>query len=391
MIPHPPASNRFHSIVVGIDASRNRSGGAVAHLQGLLNAADPRIVGIKEVHLWAYDQLLDAIKIKPWLIKHRVAATRSSLPGQLFWQHFLLPRLAKKFKVQVMFNTDAGSVCPYQPSVTLSQDMLSFEPGEMQRFPFPSFARLRLEVLRNVQLRRLEKSSKALFLSNHAQRVIGQLVRLPAPVVVPHGIDSKFFSARALRRPFPTDGIIRCLYVSNAAPYKHQWHVVAAISQLRNVTSRDLQLRLVGGGAGAAMKRLLDTVKEYDPNGQFVQLERFIPNDLIIDELTNADVFIYASSCENLPITILEAMAAGVPIASSSRGPMPEILGDAAVFFDPENPGTIADAVMEIISDSNVRQRIASKGQQIASNFTWQRCAGLTWQVLIKVAHEKSF
>jgi glycosyltransferase involved in cell wall biosynthesis len=134
------------------------------------------------------------------------------------------------------------------------------------------------------------------------------------------------------------------------------------------------------------MDRLTLAVAEYDPEGNFVELERFIPNTAIATELTRADLFIYASSCENLPVTLLEAMAAGLPIASSNRGPMPEVLGDAATFFDPENPGAIAAAVFSVINDQALRERIRADAQHRARAFTWNRCADLTWQVLLDSA-----
>lgn len=370
------------NVTVGIDATRCRSGGAVAHVRGLLGAVDPAHYCISNVHLWAFDELLDAVENRAWLVKHQVTATRGSIIRQIAWQYFRLPRIAEHLGVDVMFNTDAGSVCPFQPSVTLSQDMLSFEPGEMNRFSWSNWARLRLELLRYIQLYRLKNSTRALFLSEYAKRIVGQLLPLPESTVVPHGIDPLFFEASTSRSPWADEGPIRCLYVSNAAPYKHQWHVVDAIAQLRAKTGRDLKLRLVGGGVGGAMSRLRAAVTKHDPHGGFVQLVEFKANAAIPGELANADIFIYASSCENLPITLLEAMAAGLPIASSDRGPMPEALGNAAVFFDPENPNTISDAVFAILSDAPLRHRISADAQRRARLFTWERCADLTWQAI---------
>ena len=62
--------------IVGIDASRNRSGGAKAYLMGILSEVNPLDYGIKEVHLWAPDSLLNKLENYKWLIKHssRVAA-----------------------------------------------------------------------------------------------------------------------------------------------------------------------------------------------------------------------------------------------------------------------------------------------------------------------------
>ena len=73
-------------VIIGIDASRNRSGGAIAHLQGILNHGDPARNGIHEIHLWAYQSLLDSIPDHPWLTKHNPAALEQSLAKQLWWQ-----------------------------------------------------------------------------------------------------------------------------------------------------------------------------------------------------------------------------------------------------------------------------------------------------------------
>lgn len=367
---------------VGVDASRSRSGGAVAHIRGLIMGADPSDHGISCVHLWAHDALLDAVADTPWLVKHALPVSRKSILSQMAWQRFELPRLARQLGVNVMFNTDAGSVYPCLPCLTLSQDMLSFEPGEMQRYPLLSRARIRLELLRFLQLHRLKQSSVPLFLTRHARNVIGMLTNLNDPHVIPHGIDERFLNLSTGRRPFPASGKITCLYVSNAAPYKHQWHVVDALARLRARTGHDLKLRLVGGGAGPAMDRLETAIATHDPDRRFVERQAFVPNSQIIEELAASDIFIFASSCENLPITLLEAMAAGIPIASSDRGPMPEVLGPGGLYFNPEDPDSIAAAVECLLIDTLARERSSTNAQQRAIDFTWERCANDTWSLL---------
>lgn len=372
--------------VVGVDATRNRSGGAIAHLRGLVSGSDPRSFGISTVHLWAHDALLEAVDDPVWLEKHPVSACRKSLAAQIWWQRNALAREARRVGVDVMFNTDAGSVCTFQPSVTLSQDMLSFEAGEINRYPWWTAARIRLEVLRHIQRKRLASSSVALFLTKYAQKSIMSDGRGNRCEVIPHGVDDKFFSATTRNSVLHGSSMIRCVYVSNAAPYKHQWHVVDAVSRLRQRTGLDVRLRLVGGGRGAAMDRLLRAVAQHDPDRTFVELEKFIPNDRIPAELAAADIFVYASSCENLPITLLEAMAAGVPIAASSRGPMPEVLGDGGVYFDPELVETIVAALSNVISDEDGSQRRVAVALDRAKSFSWSRSSASTWQLLASVA-----
>ena len=82
--------------------------------------------------------------------------------------------------------------------------------------------------------------------------------------------------------------------------------------------------------------------EEYGASVAFVSQKEFVANGNIPDYLARSDLFIFASSCENLPITMLEAMASGIPICCSNRGPMPEVLGREGCYFDPEVPASIA-------------------------------------------------
>jgi glycosyltransferase involved in cell wall biosynthesis len=100
--------------------------------------------------------------------------------------------------------------------------------------------------------------------------------------------------------------------------------------------------------------------------------------------LASNDLFVFASSCENLPVTLLEAMAVGLPIACSNRGPMPEVLEDGGVYFDPENAVSIANAVEQIIVDSTLRTRIATKAKSLSEQYSWARCADETWKFIVE-------
>jgi glycosyltransferase involved in cell wall biosynthesis len=102
--------------------------------------------------------------------------------------------------------------------------------------------------------------------------------------------------------------------------------------------------------------------------------------------LANADVFVFASSCENMPNTLVEAMAVGLPIACSNRGPMPEVLEDGGVYFDPEAPHSIADALERIITNADLRTQVATRAQQLSRQYSWSRCTSETFAFLADIA-----
>lgn len=366
---------------VAIDASRNRSGGAKAHLIGILNAIDPRDHNIAKVHVWSYDSLLEQLPDTPWLIKHSPPELNRSIFSQLWWQRFRLPGQIVDAGCQILLSTDAGTVCRFEPSIVMSRDMLSFENGEMQRFPFLSPSRLRLYLLKYMQIASLRSASGALFLTRYAADVIqnhtGQLKEVR---VVPHGIAESFRQHLNIRGLIP-DRDIKCIYVSNVDFYKHQWNVVRAIWQLRE-KGHSIKLSLVGGGSGKAQKLLDDTINCLDPSGHFVEVLPSVPHCEIPDFLMSADVFIFASSCENMPNTLIEGMASALPIACSNRGPMPEVLRDGGVYFDPEAPASIAEAIETIILADDVRARLINQSVKLSNSYSWERCAQETWQYI---------
>jgi glycosyltransferase involved in cell wall biosynthesis len=83
-----------------------------------------------------------------------------------------------------------------------------------------------------------------------------------------------------------------------------------------------------------------------------------------------------------MPNSLIESMATGLPIACSNRGPMPEILIDGGVYFDPEDYLSISSAIKELIKDPNLREEKAHKAKQYSKIYTWNRCSRETCEFL---------
>ncbi|HGM5582911.1 TPA: glycosyltransferase family 4 protein [Pseudomonas putida] len=371
---------------VAVDASRNRSGGAKAHLIGILKDGDPTAWGIDEVHVWSYQALLDALPERPWLVKHSDPSLEKGLVAQLLWQRFELPKALKRAGIDALLSTDAGTVCRYTPSVVMSRDMLSFEPGEMDRFKW-SAAWLRLFLLRYMQVWSLRAATGQLYLTDYAAKVISRFVgRTDNVRVIPHGVSDRF-RMEPKTAEAAADGVINCVCVSNADLYKHQWNVIEAIANLRR-EGYNLKLTLLGAGDGrpGAVEMIRHAIERHDPQGQFVVLNGAVAHADIPAFLHGSDVFVFSSSCENMPNTLVEGMSAGLPIACSNRGPMPEILKDGGVYFDPENTASIEAALRELLVSDDARSRLAGKSHEYAQAFSWARCAKETWAYLAHVS-----
>ena len=98
----------------------------------------------------------------------------------------------------------------------------------------------------------------------------------------------------------------------------------------------------------------------------------------------NTKLYIFPSLSEGFGLPGLEAMVQGAPVASSNATCLPEVYGDAAIYFDPLNVSEIAQAIQKVLSDENLRTELINKGKQQAAKYSWQRMAEQTLDVYKK-------
>lgn len=94
-----------------------------------------------------------------------------------------------------------------------------------------------------------------------------------------------------------------------------------------------------------------------------------------------ADALVYPSFSEGFGLPPLEAMASGTPVVAARAGSLPEVLGDAALFANPDHPEEIAEAVRLLLADRGLRERLVARGAARAAQFSWAQCAWATLAV----------
>ena len=380
-------------MILGVDASNIRAGGGLTHISCLLDAVNSgAVTGIRRIVVWGGKRTLGCLTASELVELVHAPTLDMPLPFRMTWQRWMLPGCLLKQNCDVLFSP--GGVLPARiniPAVVMSQNLLPFEQSEYKRFSLLSFMRWKMLIVRLNQQRSMAQADGLIFLTGYARdTVLGVLNRhTRLTKIIPHGIEPRFFCPprRAeLPENFTDLRSFRLLYVSTVDVYKHQWQVAEAVSTMR-ASGIAVSIEFIGPAYGPALKKLTAALRKLDPDGQFLQYLGAVPFAQLHESYQKADAFVFASSCENLPNILLEAMAAGLPIACSRKGPMPEVLGVCGVYFDPERPEEIGAALLQLHDHAGLRQELAQAAFSSATAFSWDRCAQDTFEFIKHVAH----
>lgn len=379
---------------LAIDASNISQGGGLTHLMRLLHAIDESNVRFDKVVIWTSSSTAKHFPLRPWLQVVSPSWCDSGMVSRFYHQQFYIPRYVRQEECDVLFSP--GGTLPIWspvPTVAMSQNMLPFEPDNALLFGAFSPMRLKMLMLRFMQGLSFKRASGVLFLTEYARTTVGRFLNgIPGETtIIPHGIESRFFQAPREQRSLQAlsyQSPFHLLYVSIMMPYKHQIEVVTAIALLRK-QGVPVALTLVGAEWGNYGTLVRQKVAELDPDARFLNIAGHMPFDSLHALYKEADAFVFASSCENLPNILIEAMAAGLPILSSDKGPMPEVLGDSGLYFNPRSVDSICSALTELIEDTEERSRMARACWEKAQRYSWQKCAQDTLNFIAKVASGK--
>jgi glycosyltransferase involved in cell wall biosynthesis len=210
------------------------------------------------------------------------------------------------------------------------------------------------------------KADSASFVACVSDFTRAQLCRVTHPDVwhrfhvVRCGIDLDAFPFRV--PPSPT-GRVRILTVARLSPEKGHLVLLAALRQLTE-QGVDAEVRIIGDGPSAS---LIGKAASDLGLSDRVTLVGELDPPLVSIELAESDVFCLPSFAEGIPVSIMEAMAVGVPVVTTFVGGIPELArnGETALVVPPSNAGDLANAIRQLVDDQELRTRLATAARRL--------------------------
>jgi glycosyltransferase involved in cell wall biosynthesis len=190
--------------------------------------------------------------------------------------------------------------------------------------------------------------------------------------VVGNGVDPLYFAAKGGlcngvgQRPY--------IVVVGGLTRRKGGDLILRVAQMLSREVPELRILVAGRGEAAFAAPSLAIGN--------IQLLQHIPTVRLASLLHEATAAIFLSRYEGFGIPVIEAMAAGTPVISSNRGALPEVMGTAGLLLDPDETGSIVEAIRWFLSDSTARAEHIARGKIRAEGYRWERCVERLAQAL---------
>jgi glycosyltransferase involved in cell wall biosynthesis len=176
----------------------------------------------------------------------------------------------------------------------------------------------------------------------------------------------------------PTGGRL-VIYLGGFGPHKNVLGLVRSFSKLANTPEyQDIYLVLVGEYRNEIFHSQITEIQHEIHRAGVTERTIFtgyMPDDQVVVLMNAATVLVLPSLMEGIGLPALEAAACGCPVIATRESPLPEMLGEGAVFINPQDPNDLTSALRRVLDSSEIRATLRTKGLEATSNLSWERSA----------------
>jgi len=299
-----------------------------------------------------------------------------------FWFDVRVPAVLRKYKAGVFVSCDGFcSLSTKVPQCLVVHDLAFLH--------FPSFIKKsHLLFYKKYTPRFLNKAGSIATVSEFSKKDILARYKVEAGKidVVSSAAKEIFHSLspemkEAARNKY-TDGKEYFVYAGAIHPRKNLMNLLKAFSVFKKRQQTNMKLVLAGRLAWK-YGSFRESLKTYKYRNDVV-MTGYIEEEELVKIVGAAYALVYPSLFEGFGVPVLEAMQSDVPVITSAHSSMQEIAKDAALYADADNYHDIADKMMLLYKDENLRNQLVHRGRQVAREYNWDKTAKLLWQSIEK-------
>lgn len=318
------------------------------------------------------------------ILVENIPTIKHGVFGRWLWYNIILPQKIKEHKADVFLSLSGiltRKICERCATIITINNMVPFTEEQILHSPFFSKARLRFLVLRYFFIKSAKMAS-ALIL--HSQHALNQIMNYVSKVeektsVVLTGVPDEMNLGNIPIPPHPNKNIPFLFYFSAVYWYKNQINLIEGYRRALK-TEENLPMLLIAGHP-VDKKYVIDMKKKIVEHRLFSKIKYLgpLPSELLPAYIHHADINLFPSTCETNSIVQSEILGMHGVMACSDIPPMTEIAGDAAEFFDPYSPDSIAECIIKIHKDKSLQNNLRKKSKKRADELSWDSCGKVIW------------
>ena len=369
-------SSNLGKVRVLINGLHAKSGGGVTYLRNILPylVKDDRL----EIHLALHKSQLELFAPFDQRLTLHEYNFKPGFWRLLIWEQFAFPNKARAISPEITFSP--GNYGPiFVPSpIILLQNALAVGGIETRRVKRLYWAGLAIMTALS-----LARCTRAIAISNYAYEGLGfglgQRFKKKIDVIY-HGVNTKF-------SPGPkSPGISPYLLVVSDIYIQKNLHTLIDALKIIREKFPDLTLKIAGRQTDKTYFETLTGVVARRDLKSYVEFTGVQDMESLITLYRDCAVFVLPSTVETFGFPLLEAMACGVPVATSNSAALPEIAGTGATLFDPLDASDMANRITHVMEDHDFAQNLAKRGILQASKYKWSHTAQQTADIFVEIA-----
>jgi len=303
-----------------------------------------------------------------------------------YWYDVKIPLALKKIKADVFVSPDG--YCSL--TTKLPQCLVVHDLGFLHRPE--AYKKTHVSFLKRNTPKFLKKAKHIVTVSEFSKNDILKHYKIEAAKidVVYNGVKDIFRSLsfdekNAVKEKY-TEGKEYFLYLGAIQPRKNLVNLLKAFSIFKKRLQSNMKL-VIAGRVAWKNEEFLQLIKTYKYRADVI-LTGYLPEENLPLLVGSAYALVYPSFFEGFGVPVAEAMKCEVPVLTSEKTSMQEVSGEAGLFFNPNDHADIADKMMLIYKDENLRKQLIEKGKLMAGQYNWKTSAAVFWQSILKALQD---
>ena len=366
------------------------SGGAVNYLKNILPLL-PRAVlaenAATEISVLYHEFQQDLIPADPSLSRIMISGRRYGGILRVMWEANHLPEIIADGRFDIAFT-------PYQIAIQPSGCRHVLMLRNMDPFRFREYRRNLRGLARNVLLehasvRCLSHADRVVAVSKHAYNYAQSVLCIDESrlLTIYHGRNPTFdANPRLGGRPVKTAPGYQFPYVLSVGslfPYRRVEDVIDAFAKSIAPNFSEYRLVIAGDSDDDSYKRLIRRLVADSLCRDRILLLGHVATETLAALYKGADCYVTATEVEACPNTAIEALGASCPIVASRAEPLPEILGEAALYYEARRTSEFGSQLARVLRDKTLREQLSFQAWKRAQSFDWETCAASTARALV--------